>query len=136
MTIPAILHPVQVKFRVRRTDLTLMDDDAREPVGKVNRNAEVTLTGQIFWQNKVWESEAVGLVPKTLGYVLLRRYDLTAVGVNITEGDKIIQIGINNAALTEPYYIYRIMYRGHYQDTDGHSLVKVWFTDKKPSRQN
>jgi hypothetical protein len=113
-----------------------MDDDAKEPVGKVYRDEDIDLYGQIYWQDETWQAAREGLVDKTLGYILLRRFDLNLCKIDINEGDKIIQIGKNQAAVEKPLYVYRKRYRGHYQDTDGHSLVKVWFTDKKPGRHN
>jgi len=112
-----------------------MDDDAREPVGKVVRDAEIVLPGQVYWQDETFQSSREGLVAKTLGYILLRRYDLDIAGTDIYEGDEIVKFGLYQAELDRTFFIYRLRYRGHYPDMHGHTLIKAWFTDKAPVRR-
>lgn len=132
MPVPNLLHPVDVILRIRRSDLTLMDEDFEEPIGKVARDEEITLPGQIYWQDQVWEMGNTGVQERTLGYCLFRTMDLQAAsqGYTLEQGDQIIKIG----NLDVNYYLYRFEHRGHYPQL-GATLVKCWFAAEAPVRE-
>ena len=111
-----------------------MDEDAREPIGKPARTDE-NLVGQIYFQDQTWQSDREGLVDKTLGYVVFRTYDLDLASVTIAVGDKITAMGTGRGQISLPLYIYRFRYRGHHPDQGGFTLLKCWFTDRKPAKQ-
>lgn len=133
MPVPTLPHPVNVTIQVRRSDLTKMDDDFQEPIGKVVRDSEIILPGQIYWQNQVFEAAKTGVQDRMTGYILFRWKDLTAQSITLKVGDKITKIGNieNMPAGGPPFYIYRFEYRGHYPKL-GATLVKAWFNSKQP----
>lgn len=128
MPYPNLLHPVDVIFKLRRSDQTLMNT-FQEPVGKVTRDEEQTIKGQVYWQDQVYEAANVGISERTIGYILLRTKDVQATFGTITlkVGDQIVKIG----NLDVNYYIYRFEYRGHYPKY-GATLIKAWFGSKTP----
>ncbi|MCK5019295.1 MAG: hypothetical protein KAS32_19705 [Candidatus Peribacteraceae bacterium] len=113
---------------------TLMDDDAKEPVGKPARTSK-SLSGQIYFQDQTWESGREGILDKTLGYVVFRVYDLGLANVTIRVGDHITAMGVNAGQVSLPLYVYRFRYRAHHPDQGGYTLLKAWFTDRKPAKQ-
>jgi hypothetical protein len=119
---------------LKRQDRTLWDDDAREPVGKVARDAEVTLQAQISWRSEETKAASEGPNEFTEGYALFRRYDLDAAGIDLEQGDQIASIGTGIYQRLGPWYLYMFQYRGHWDDVGGHTLVKAWFTSKSPNR--
>lgn len=135
MPLPRLIHPIPVVVRLRRKAASKMDPDAREPVGKVARSVKYNLQAQISWKRQKTDATSTGSETKTEGYILLRRFDLDALGIDINEGDKIETIGTGIALVEGPFYITMIQYRGHYPGQGGHTLVKAWFNDKKPVRQ-
>ena len=132
--IPNLPHAVPITMRLIDKANTLMDDDAREPVGKPVRT-DKNLIGQIYWQDQTWQSEREGLVDKTLGYILFRTYDLELASATIQVGDKVVSMGTGRGQVEIPLYIYRFRYRGWHSDQGGHTLLKAWFTDRKPAKQ-
>jgi phosphoribosylaminoimidazole (AIR) synthetase len=71
-----------------------------------------------------------GIESEAAGYVLFRYIDLSAAGVTLKQQDRIIKMG----HIDTDVYIIGLKPIGHYQDQNGASLVKAFFTDRAPSR--
>lgn len=134
---PRLIHPIPVKVRVRRKDLSLMDNDAREPIGKVVRDVSKDLIAQISWNKEQSEASPGGEVKKTEGYLLFRVIDLHNAGVTLSSGDKITEIGTGISKQENlVLYIYRLDPCIYIPALGGHRGLKAYFGDKKPVRQN
>lgn len=135
MPVPNLLHPVDITMEVRRSDLTVLDDDFQEPIGKVVRDEEVVIQGQVQWKRSAFEAKNLGLQDDTIGYIFFRWMDLINQNVSLKVGDKVTKIGNLEPATMPvgglPFYFYRFEYRGHYPKL-GATLVKAWFSSKSP----
>lgn len=131
--LPNLLHPVPVTIEpISRAD-TEYDDDLREPIGEVSYGAAIT---GLEAQNKDIDDDdpkprREGIVEVTKGYLLFRVIDITGVYTPL-KGDRITHIGIRTGL---DLYVTKFQFRGHYPDQGGHSLVKVWYADRHPTRQ-
>lgn len=137
--IPNLRHPIPVTIKIRRQDLTVMDEDAGEPVGRAVRDSNVTLDGQISWKSDVTDIEIGGKIYKVDGYVLFRIVDLAAESITPTqigEGTKIVRMGTGTGQHDDAFYVYRTDRRGHYPDQGGATLLKVWYGRRRPVRHN
>jgi hypothetical protein len=70
------------------------------------------------------------------GYVLVRPVDLAAIGQKIQRGDRIVGYGVGAARIDLDVYVVRIRPEGHYPDLKGPGLLKAFFSDRQPERQN
>lgn len=133
--IPTLRNPVQITIRRQNTATTRYDEDAREPIQRVN-----TITIQLPGQpnqlasgagDNIVEFTNVGVNEKSEAYILFRRWDLDNHpdgAVALRQGDNIVQIG----HLPVSVYIQRLQWMAHYGQ--GAELVRAWYEDRKPSR--
>jgi hypothetical protein len=77
----------------------------------------------------------IGSIGYSTGYVLFRMADLRTLGKIINVGDRIIGYGSGVARVPLDVYVTKLRYEGHYPDTHGPSLVKAFFNDRLPERQ-
>jgi hypothetical protein len=121
---------VPVEIEQANKPNTSYRDDAREPVRKLSRDATVTLSAQVKWKKSVDPRGTFeGVSEDSDGYLLFRYFDLTAAGVELKRGDKIIKI----ARITYELFITQLMPAGHYPDQSGPSLLKAFFADRNPT---
>ena len=138
MTLPNLIHPIQITVeRLLRSEL-LMDEDAREPViGARTTTAQTfTMPAQIKWSNKDDpDPMEAGPRERDSGYVLLRLHDMDAimgVGQRLTRGDRIITMGVTTGL---DLYITGQEPIGHWPDQLGQTMIKYKFSDRHPVRQ-
>jgi len=114
-----------------------MDNDAREPIGKVARGVVEDLFAQVSWGKQQVEQMEGGEVKKVDGYLLFRLIDLSKANVEINTGDKITQIGTGLSAQKNlALYIYRLDPCIYIPELGGYRAVKAYFNDRKPVRQS
>jgi len=138
MTLPALLHPIQIKVeRLLRSEL-LMDEDAREPVHGTRTTARqvFVLPAQIKWSDTEEASpQEAGAREEDRGYILCRTNDMDLFlgsGERLKRGDRIIAIGSEEGL---DLYITGSLQMGHYPDQNGVSLIRYRFSDRHPTRQ-
>lgn len=129
---PNLLHPVPVTIEQKATATTVYDEDAREPVGDVERTTPVIVEGQAKWRDQfAVDMEPGGIQETSDGYVLFRRVDLDAESVTLQVFDRITRIG----NIDTDVYITRLEWTGHYPDQGGPTMVKAHFADRQPAKQ-
>jgi len=135
---PNLIHPIPVFIRKLERSLTaIQDDDLHEPLGQARRESKpIKLYAQI--QTSDTDAPVVsegGVVEKTDGYCLFRTADLRLARFEVERGDRIVQIGEAPNAREVDLYITKIRPMGHYPSASGHTLIRAYFEDRKPSRQ-
>lgn len=132
MPLPNLIHPINCT--VERIDKagTIYDPDAREPVQRAARSTPIVLQAQPHWfSERELQTLAMGPNDYSRGYLLFRYVDLAAASVTIQLNDRVVMQG----HLPTEVYITRTQPMGHYPDQNGASLLKCWFTDRKPSKE-
>lgn len=131
--LPNLIHPVDVHIEQLDKASTVYDDDFREPVQQAAHAVVKYLKGQVSWgESKQLGTTAAGVEENAAGYVLFRYIDLEKAGVTLKLNDKIVKLG----KIATDLYITKIAPCGHYQDQGGATLVKAYFMDRQPSRQD
>ncbi len=132
MPIPNLLHPVPIEIEQLDKGNTYYDDDAREPIQFAARKTKITVSGQVNWGAAMAaDHERTGAVENASGYVLFRYVDLEAAGVVLQREDRFTSIG----GVVTDVYVDRLVPRGHYPDIGGPTMVKAYFVDRQPARQ-
>lgn len=133
MVLPNLIHPVPVIVQQKDDSSTFVDDDFREPVQQSARLVDVTVPGQIKWFNEdELQVNHGGVEVEADGYVLFRRVDLAALGVTLNLNDRFIKL----ANVETDLYIVGFRPEGHWPDQGGSTLLKAFFRDRTPSRNN
>jgi len=157
---PNLLHPTGLLIAPIARNATLQDDLHREPVQTVAYNDSFPITGQVELRRDPMggigsmKQTAGGFERGEMGYVLLRRRDMEAVIVTyqnvaqyalVTDGDILLPLGSRihwisgrsgqDAPQKTTVYIWRYQQMGHYPQ-HGWTLVRCYFSDRKPSRQS
>jgi len=131
--IPNLIHPVPIRVQRENKSSTFVDDDFREPVQQAARLTEFTVGGQVLWGRASSVKPGRGGPQEEYdGYVLFRYVDLETLGQEIKRGDRFALIG---KIQTDVYVIY-LQPCAHYGDQLGATMVKAYFKDRTPSRQN
>jgi hypothetical protein len=135
MPIPNLLHKTLITIRQQNRTQTEWDDDAREAIQEVKKDNDVKLHGQVSFKgagrgDMSLEFTKGGVNETALGYILFRFVDLNARNIELQRNDQIVQMGHRAVDL----WIERLTPEGHYADTDGPSLIKAHFSDRKPAR--
>lgn len=132
MVQPNLIHPVPVVVEKLSEADTYYDEDAREPIQDGARPVQTTVAGQVEWRaQKDISQMRGGLVENASGYVLFRRIDLAAAGIELEPEDRFASIG----GIDTDVYVHRLEWVGHYPDAGGPTLVKAYFWDRAPARQ-
>lgn len=136
MALPNLIHPVPVQLEIFDVAGQVMDDEAREPVhGARNASGDlVTLEAQVSYpQDQGIVMEAGGVRLTSSGHILVRRADLRDLGVAPKRGDRIVQIGEGENALTVNLFITGFQPMAHYTDQGGPTLMRYNFEDRDPT---
>lgn len=130
MVVPNLIRPVYATIQPASRTTTHYDSDAREPVRSVARSTAVLLPVQVHY-DKIPEPEwgGPGATETVEGYLLARRVDLVAAGYTPKRGDRVTQLGHRATEL----YLSGTEDMGHYPDQSGASLLRLHFTDRRPS---
>ncbi len=123
--------------QIKRTT-SVMDADYQEPVQQAVRGPRITCPGQVNWSmDDRTRASLIGAERESEGYVLFRRRDLRALGIaELQQGDRIVSMGAGANARAVDVYIVGLRFEGHYPDQGGPALVKAFFKDRSPSKQN
>lgn len=134
---PRLIHPIKVQIKKAEKSVTFYDDDLHEPIGQVKREEKpVSVWAQIKDLDEDDPQPASGGILETSrGYILMRIVDLKRAHLTIERGDQIVQIGEGANARIVNFYITKFQHRGHYPQAKGNTLLKAWFVDRHPSRQ-
>lgn len=130
--IPNLIHPIPIRIEPSEPETTgLLDPDAREPVLGVRGGASWTIDAQIAYDLRNPPSFEIGGVRITAtGFVVVRTADLAARSKTISCGDRIASIG----GTTTDLYVLGTTPRAHYTDQGGATLLRCYFSDRKPVR--
>ncbi len=150
MTVPNLIHPVPVEIQRAVAGVTVMDSISREPVRQLWKSGQGPGTGtvlsteaQVSWLDGRIASPKLtrgGVEERSEGYLLLRVFDLLALGMvtenvdgtyslGIARGDRIVRIGRRRVNL----YVLHFRDVGNYPDELGSTLLEVHFADRSPS---
>jgi hypothetical protein len=135
---PELIHPVPVTLELLNRAAMAFDADAREGLHGARSTAAdvVTVEAQIRWEVKDDPMpEQVGMRQRSRGYILVRNEDLREQAVVLKRGDRIVQIGEDENALSVDLYLTGQEPIAHYPDQLGATLLKWHFEDRHPVRQ-
>lgn len=109
---------------------TPYDRDTREPLRTVARAATVRIPAQ----NRVRalqepQYSPVGLDEDIEGWLVVREVDCLARSYTPKVGDRIVQFGRREVE----FYVRMIQDEGHYTDTNGVTLMRLYYEDRRPS---
>ena len=136
MVLPRLIHPLPTDVQSVDTGATIQDDGYNEPVQSVVYSETFTVAGQWKWfSDQELRMQDIGAVEYSSGYVLMRLTDLRALGKEIKRGDRIIGYGTGASRIELDVYVTRVRFEGHYPDQHGPALVKAYFNDRAPERQ-
>ena len=129
MPLPNLLHPIDVTIERADKATTPYDPDIREPL-RTARRISVTVKAQVkYFQVGTPEWEKMGFSEEVKGYLLVRKTDVAAIPYTPSRGDRITAIGGRATAL----YLLQWNDTGHYPDQGGYTLMRLFFTDRRPS---
>lgn len=137
MANPRLLHPLPTSVQSVNVADTIQDNGYAEPVQNVTYDPVFTVPGQWKWwtDKELRVNDDSGASESSTGYVLFRRADLRALGKDIKRGDRIAGYGAGAARVELDVYVVKLRYEGHYADQGGPALVKAYFADRQPERQ-
>jgi hypothetical protein len=97
MIYPFRMNMVRIKIAQLNTTTTQKDPDFREAVGVKHYSTPIELEGQVNLATKpkyfMSAPSRTGDMEPTRGKLVFRKRDLTAAGVTLQKGDKIIEVG-------------------------------------------
>lgn len=127
---PNLIHPIDITIEQWSEAETIYDDDFREPIQQAARVEAKIVKGQPNWDLDESTASKAGAEQEASGYVLFRYIDLESKSITLKRQDRIAKMG----HLETDVYITALKPVGHYQDQNGASMVKAYFTDRAPSR--
>jgi hypothetical protein len=135
---PNLLHPIPIEIEQIDRSGTIVDDDYREEVQVVARSAAVTVPGQVKWgAHDRATLSALGADAHSDGYVVFRRDQLRAAGVeDMRQGDRLLAFGAVPNRIEVNVFVEKVQPFAHYGPFGGATLVRVFFRDRSPARQN
>lgn len=126
---PRLIHPVPVSLELLNSGETRYDPDTKEPVVGAKRTT-VALQAQVKWMyQKRIKGQDTGPRDDSDGYLLFRRTDLVAAGVEIKQGDKVVRIGHQTGL---ELFVTATRPMAFYPDQGGHGLLRADFKDREP----
>lgn len=141
MPIPNLLHPTAITIQVLSRTTTIQDDDYREPVQQADRGADFVCPGQVAWtSDELMNADTLGANESSAGYIVFRLADLRAItkqsDFRLKQNDRFLKLGTGPNAIEVDLYITDLRYGGHWPDQGGATIVKAFFKDRFPSKQN
>lgn len=129
-----LLNPVWVTVQQWDSTKQVMDTAAREPLHGARGGPQVKLQCQVKWNKRsAPQYNAAGVVPKSEGYIIVRRSDMRAKSVQLKRGDKILSFGVGpNATTGLALYLTEEVPLGHHSVSGGSELAKFAFEDRNP----
>lgn len=133
MALPNLLHPVPITIQRMDASETIVDPAFRETVQQAIRHPDVIVQGQVKWgQDRSLFASKGGPTEDSDGYVLFRYFDLTLLSIEINRGDRFTKLG----RIETDVYVVKLEPMGHWGDQGGATLVRAYFKDRQPGRQN
>jgi hypothetical protein len=133
-----LLHPITIFIRKAELENTaIMDDNLHEPIGQIRRKQKPIKLKAQHTSNAADNPKASmgGVVEESDGNLLFRTSELRDAKATVDRGDRVVQIGEGDNAITVDYYITKLKYLGHYPGNKGSTLLKAFYEDRHPSRQ-
>lgn len=136
--LPRLIHPVQIEVEKIQRTAAPMDLDYAEPIQQAVRGPRIAAPGQVKWgMDERLRATLIGAEQESEGYIVFRRVDLRRVGlIEIAQNDRFTAIGTGPNRVEVDLYVIGLRYEGHYPDQGGATLVKAFFKDRFPSKQN
>lgn len=133
MPTPNLIHPIPITVQRENKAKTIVDEDFREPVQQAARSSQFVINGQVKWgvDEKLVATRG-GPREDSDGYVLFRYRDLEAIGESIKRGDRFVKLG----RIDTDVYVTEVQPMGHWQDQGGATIMRAYFRDRQPGRQN
>lgn len=134
---PKLLFPVQVEIKIIDKEATTYNENAGEPVRRAKlATPTILIPAQPRYGNEDNpDLNREGVVEKTDGWLTMKTADLIRRGLfaddgnpGIKRGSKIIRIGKKTGL---ELFVTKYKPLGHYTSTNGYSLVRVYFEDRK-----
>jgi hypothetical protein len=114
-------------------EILITDDDAREIVRGARGGTPFVIPAQIAWKDREMAIYAPGGARyDDDGSILVRFVDMEALGIMITRGDRITAIG---RMTDQSLYITDQEPCGHWADQNGATMIKFYFSQRRPSRE-
>lgn len=136
MVLPRLIHPVPTFIQSVLVDQTIQDDGYNEPVQSVRYSETYEIPGQWNWYtDREINAVQYGSEERSIGYFMVRRFDLNLIGKMIQRGDRVIGYGVGTNKIDLDVYVTKLRYEGHYPDQGGPSLMKIFINDRQPARQ-
>ena len=133
MPVPRLIHPVNITVQREDKAATIVDEDFREPVQKAARKTEFIAKGQVHWgADEKLDPNFGGSREDSDGWVLFRYADLRAIGEEVKRGDRFTKLGL----IDTDVYVVEVKPMGHWQDQSGATIMRAYFKDRQPGRQN
>jgi hypothetical protein len=131
--IPMLPHPTSVTIEPLDESVLIKDADAREVKRGERGGTPFTIDAQIKWNDFATPLVlAQGVREEFDGWILVRCCDMDDLGITIKRRDRITAMG----TLTDlSLYILGSQPLGHYPDQGGHTLLRYYFSTRKPSRE-
>ena len=130
MPIPNLLNPVWLQVRPISKGTTAYDAEAREPLRVVERTPVISILAQVeYGSSRTPQYQEIGAAEEVSGYFLTTTLEAQRVGYTPRRGDLVVQVG--NRVVTQ--YVTAWEDAGHWGDTAGASLLRVYFADRRPS---
>lgn len=131
-----MIHPIPVQIRKADRKFTAIQDNVlKEPIGQMRRPQKpVDLVAQIKQQQRTVVGPG-GAEETEDGFLLFLTKDLRAKHLTIERGDLVVRIGEGDNERETDMYITRSRWMGHYPNSKGPQLLKVFFMDRQPAQQ-
>jgi len=128
---PRLPHPIKTTIQQIDVGETLYDEDTKEPIGQSKRTAVFTIPGQPNWSSKNYVTyDDGGTTLTSRGYILVRYVDMESVSYTPKRQDLITSIGHTAVHV----FLMSSTPIGHYPHLNGAAFLKLWFTDRQPSK--
>jgi hypothetical protein len=133
-----LLHPISIEVEKIQRAVAPMDPDYSEPIQQAVRGPRIICPGQVQWgMDERLRATLNGAEQESEGYVLFLRKDLRAVGlIEIAQNDRFTSFGSGHNKVDVDLYVVGLRYQVHYPDSRGAQMVKAFFKDRFPSKQN
>lgn len=129
MPVPNLLNPVWIRVKPIAKSSTAYDAEAREPLRTATKGAVIYLQAQVeYGSSREPQHQEIGAKEEVSGYFVTTTMEADRVGYSPKRGDLVVQVGRRPTTL----YVTAHEDAGHWGDTDGASLLRVFFADRRP----
>lgn len=141
MPTPNLVDPIEITIEASFRKETTFDDDTREPVHSVKRRTIKLPAQREPLHRRMYVVTGAGPDEQVRGHFTIRRIDLEDASLEAgfaetyfpQRGDKIVQTGSDDGALKTELYITQFEPRAHWGRTEGASLFRLYYADRRPA---